>query len=61
MNRLRKKATEIGHSHQFTTEEVQIIRKNLLEWYDNNKRDLQWRQLATHSDPNIRAYSGRKM
>ena len=36
-----------GHSddsfHDFAEEEVQLIRKRLLEWYDNNRRKLPWR------------------
>ena len=46
-------------AHMFASEEVGcMFRKTLLEWYDNNKRDLQWRQLAKHTDPDIRGYSG---
>ena len=46
-----------NHCHSFESEK-EILRTNLLTWYDVNKRDLQWRDLAMHSDPNIRAYSG---
>lgn len=46
------------HNHSFETHETNNIRSNLLGWYDINKRDLQWRDLAKHADPNIRAYSG---
>lgn len=47
------------HCHSFETEEeIERLRASLLSWYDVNKRELQWRDLAKHSDPNIRAYSG---
>jgi len=46
-----------AHNHSFETLEIENIRSNLLGWYDVNKRDLQWRDLAKHADPNIRAYS----
>jgi len=46
------------HTHSFETTEIDHIRSNLLGWYDVNKRDLQWRVLAKHPDPNVRAYSG---
>lgn len=50
------------HCHTLQTElEVQNLRKSLLVWYDKNKRELQWRDLAKHSDVNIRAYSGRQV
>ena len=53
---LTGKMTE--HNHSFQQWEIQKIRHNLLNWYDTHKRDLQWRDLAKHSDPNIRSYSG---
>lgn len=47
------------HRHSFENEqEIQNLRTSLLNWYDVNKRELQWRNLAKHSDSNIRAYSG---
>jgi len=45
------------HNHSFDTSEIEKFRLNLLKWYDVHKRDLQWRHLAKHSDPNVRAYS----
>ena len=48
-----------NHCHSFESEiDINNLRTNMLTWYDINKRDLQWRDLAKHSDPNIRAYSG---
>lgn len=69
MNRLRSRVKNIvkaesgvskQHKHCFETDsEIQSLRTALLDWYDVNKRDLQWRNLAKHEDPNIRAYSGK--
>ena len=42
--------------HHFKNEEVTEIQKNLLEWFEENKRDLPWRNLS-HMDENQRAYS----
>lgn len=30
--------------HQFSSQEIEDIQKNLLKWYDINKRDLPWRK-----------------
>ncbi|XP_075688710.1 adenine DNA glycosylase isoform X2 [Rhinoderma darwinii] len=44
--------------HTFTSEETATFRKNLLAWYDQNKRDLPWRKLANaESDLDHKAYS----
>ncbi|KAM8874503.1 adenine DNA glycosylase isoform 3-T5 [Spinachia spinachia] len=38
--------------------DVELLRSQLLHWYDNNKRDLPWRTLAvTELDLNIRTYA----
>ncbi|KAL6107791.1 mutyh [Pungitius sinensis] len=38
--------------------DVELLRSQLLRWYDNNKRELPWRTLAvTESDLNIRTYA----
>lgn len=48
-----------NHCHSFESErEIGNLRTKLFNWYDVNKRDLQWRDLAQHNDPNIRGYSG---
>ncbi|EDO48701.1 predicted protein [Nematostella vectensis] len=47
----------INHSHEFTEDDIQLIRENLLRWYDINKRSLPWRAYATEQDANIRAYA----
>lgn len=46
------------HSHSLDVESRVSLRLRLLSWYDVNKRDLPWRDLARHEDANIRAYSG---
>lgn len=46
------------HNHTFDENTRVFLRRNLLKWYDTNKRDLQWRDLAQHKDLNVRAYSG---
>jgi adenine-specific DNA glycosylase len=33
------------HHHIFQLEEIKGVRTNLLNWYDQNKRDLPWRKL----------------
>ncbi|XP_070564071.1 adenine DNA glycosylase-like [Ptychodera flava] len=44
--------------HSYADEvEIQCLRSDLLQWYDANKRDLPWRQLAKLADLNKRAYS----
>nr|QZX63205.1 A/G-specific adenine glycosylase [Halisarca dujardinii] len=49
--------SKIGY-HSFTEEDVDSIRKQLLTWYDANKRDLPWRRhVSITDDPDIRAYS----
>jgi hypothetical protein len=47
-----------NHHHALLEEEIRNLREKLINWYDINKRDLQWRDLAKHIDPNIRGYSG---
>lgn len=48
-----------NHRHSLGSEnEITSLRIKLLNWYDINKRGLQWRDLAKHSDPNVRGYSG---
>lgn len=48
-----------NHHHELKSkDEIRSLRKNLIDWYDSNKRNLQWRDLAKHRDPNIRGYSG---
>jgi hypothetical protein len=45
--------------HKFQGDEIKELRRNLLQWYDKNKRVLPWRTTAsTETDPNIRAYAG---
>lgn len=44
--------------HQFTSDEIQLVRAQLLAWYDKNKRDLPWRRLtAIEKDKNQRGYA----
>ncbi|XP_022087850.1 adenine DNA glycosylase-like [Acanthaster planci] len=44
--------------HFFTEEkDITQFRRDLLKWYDANKRDLPWRKWADHEDPNQRAYA----
>ncbi|CAN2390376.1 purine-specific mismatch base pair DNA N-glycosylase activity [Pristimantis euphronides] len=44
--------------HTFTLEETVTLRKNLLTWYDQWRRNLPWRKLASgEPDPDRRAYS----
>ena len=45
------------HTHDFTVDEIQQIRANLLTWYDKNRRKLPWRELASQPDLNRRAYA----
>lgn len=45
------------HKHDFTVDEIQRIRANLLTWYDKNCRKLPWRELASQPDLNRRAYA----
>lgn len=45
-------------SHIIDQESRTLLRQGLLNWYDKEKRALQWREMAQHEDPNIRAYSG---
>ena len=51
-------STVKNHYHALLEEEMRNLREKLINWYDINKRDLQWRDLAKHVDPNIRGYSG---
>ncbi|XP_041359050.1 adenine DNA glycosylase-like [Gigantopelta aegis] len=44
-------------SHCFTSDEVDIFRRNLLSWYDKNKRDLPWRKQVDNPDTDQRAYA----
>lgn len=51
-------AAAVAHSHKFSVEEVSYIRKQLLAFYDANKRNLPWRNLATSiEDIDEKAYS----
>ena len=34
------------HSHKFKGEEIKILRRQLLAFYDTKKRDLPWRRLV---------------
>lgn len=43
--------------HEFTADEVQNIRTELLRWYVKNHRKLQWRERVSETDPNKRAYA----
>ena len=44
-------------SHYFSKIETGEIRRQLLDWYDGNKRVLPWRTIAeTEADLNLRAY-----
>lgn len=44
-------------SHDFTADEIEFIRAELLSWYDKNRRQLPWRERASEQDPNKRAYA----
>ena len=33
--------------HRFTAEERNELQKSVLAWYDENKRDLPWRELVS--------------
>lgn len=49
----------IGSLHHFKTGEVATVRRDLLAWYDANRRVLPWRSIAaTEPDPQKRAYAG---
>ncbi|KAK9281339.1 hypothetical protein L1049_004239 [Liquidambar formosana] len=41
---------EIGDMEDFCSDEAQKIRASLLEWYDQNQRDLPWRRIINHYD-----------
>lgn len=43
--------------HNFTLDEVNLLRRQLLSWYDENQRDLPWRRISSEPDPNVRGYS----
>ncbi|KAL5022424.1 hypothetical protein ScPMuIL_001579 [Solemya velum] len=43
--------------HTVASCDVPEIRQSLLQWYDENKRDLPWRHKANHPDRNERAYA----
>ncbi|XP_069498464.1 adenine DNA glycosylase [Ambystoma mexicanum] len=48
----------ISSYHSFGDEDVATFRKNLLSWYDQCKRDLPWRKLASEeADLNKRGYA----
>ena len=48
----------LGESHFFTDKEVSQFQTSLLEWYDENKRTLPWRTIASEEpDDNIRGTS----
>nr|CAB3264090.1 A/G-specific adenine DNA glycosylase-like [Phallusia mammillata] len=44
-------------SYTFSTGEIDELRKDLLAWYDDNKRDLPWRKTDKVLDQNQHAYS----
>ncbi|XP_072026274.1 adenine DNA glycosylase-like [Amphiura filiformis] len=57
-----EKATSNSHNgtnsyHAFTMSEIPELRKLLLSWYDDNKRDLPWRQMAKEEDASKRGYA----
>ncbi|XP_066995478.2 adenine DNA glycosylase isoform X2 [Anabrus simplex] len=43
--------------HQFTAIEVATFRSRLLDWYNQNGRDLPWRTLARNSEAQQKAYA----
>ena len=46
------------HTHDFTIDEIQQTRSDLLAWYDKNQRNLPWREQASlQTDVNKRAYA----
>ncbi|XP_055887142.1 adenine DNA glycosylase-like isoform X1 [Biomphalaria glabrata] len=48
-----------GHSnsvHEIQEAEIQVARKSLLSWYDQNKRDLPWRNISS-DNVNQKAYA----
>lgn len=50
------KASILKSFHDFKENEVILCRKELLEWYYKNKRDLPWRKQVKVEDRNQRAY-----
>lgn len=47
-----------SHSHDFTADDIQRIRAELLSWYDKNHRKLPWRERAcAETDAQKRAYA----
>ena len=68
MSKIRKKTKpkvkcedDVGlkeHTHDFTDNEIQQTRAELLNWYDKSRRKLPWRDRASgQADPNKRAYA----
>ena len=54
----RENAEQKLHSHDFTGDDIEHIRTELLSWYDKNKRKLPWRDRASEcTDVNKRAYA----
>ncbi|KAF4527032.1 hypothetical protein B566_EDAN001580 [Ephemera danica] len=50
--------TESHGIHEFTSDDVEKLRYELLRWYDKNKRTLPWRTIAaSDSSENDRAYA----
>lgn len=43
--------------HRFSKEEILLLQRSLLAWYDNNKRKLPWRDWHD-TDANVVAYRG---
>lgn len=44
--------------HHFPSEEIDQVRRALLDWYDANRRELPWRSVAeAEKDPDVRGYS----
>lgn len=49
---------ETCDKHDFSTDEIFLIQKNLLNWYDKNQRELPWRSIAKdETDSNKRGYA----
>jgi hypothetical protein len=46
--------------HNFQSNEIQEIRKNMLEWYDKSKRDLPWREKDADPDADENDTEGNK-
>ena len=52
------KTSEICAKHTFSPHEIENLRKHLLKWYYENKRDLPWRRICSQeTDRNLRGYA----